>query len=238
MSNLFLKARWENLILVTYRVEPGFLTEYLPKGLELDTIDGSAFVSVVAFEFNDTKVKGIKFPFHVNFPEINLRFYVKSRTKRGVVFIREYVPLYFIAKFANLMFNENYVSVPLVLKPDVRMDKISSTYEITTGGKLMRLFAEARRQSYIPEAGSVEHFFKEHEWGFGKSRRGDTVMYRVQHPEWAIYPVTRFEHSMDFGLMYGRKWEILNNTEPFSVVFAKGSAVKVHSSEKLRETIR
>lgn len=92
MKKTFLTAKWKNLIYVTYDIDPEFLLPHLPKGLNLDTIDGRAFVSFVAFDFEGVRIKGIKIPFHCNFPEINLRFYVNKNGKRGVVFIKEFVP--------------------------------------------------------------------------------------------------------------------------------------------------
>lgn len=91
-TNIFLKARWHDLLLITYDIDPELLNEHLPPGLEPDTREGRAFISLVAFDFLNTRVKGLKFPFHVNFPEINLRIYVKNNDRRGVVFIKEFVP--------------------------------------------------------------------------------------------------------------------------------------------------
>ncbi|MGH7597707.1 MAG: DUF2071 domain-containing protein [bacterium] len=97
----FLSAYWQNLINLTYRVNPKLLLPDLPRGLELDLLDGKAHVSLVAFAFLDTRVKGCKIPFHINFPEVNLRYYVNCKGKRGVVFLREYVPRYCIALIAD-----------------------------------------------------------------------------------------------------------------------------------------
>jgi uncharacterized protein YqjF (DUF2071 family) len=33
---LFLKAEWENIIMVNYEIDPIHLQNYLPKGVELD----------------------------------------------------------------------------------------------------------------------------------------------------------------------------------------------------------
>ena len=61
--------------------------------------------------FLNTKLLGVKVPFHVNFEEVNLRFYVKRRVgneyKRGVVFIKEIVPKAAITFVANTIYNEN-----------------------------------------------------------------------------------------------------------------------------------
>ena len=51
MSKPFLTAKWHNLFLATYAVPPSMLEKRLPSGLSLDTRDGNAFVSLVAFEF-------------------------------------------------------------------------------------------------------------------------------------------------------------------------------------------
>ena len=52
----FLTARWSNLFLATYAVPDDVLTPRLPPGFVLDRRDGVAFVSLVAFDFCDTRV--------------------------------------------------------------------------------------------------------------------------------------------------------------------------------------
>jgi hypothetical protein len=105
MATTFLTAEWRKLALANYVIDPKILEKYVPKGTELDIWEGKCFVSLVGFRFLNTKVKGIKVPFHVNFDEVNLRFYVKyldgNEWKRGVVFIKEIVPkpiLSFVAR--------------------------------------------------------------------------------------------------------------------------------------------
>lgn len=231
-EKLFLSARWENLVLVTYKVPSKILAEHIPKGLEPDTINGDAFVSLVAFDFLDTKVKGVKIPFHVNFPEINLRAYVKNKEKRGVIFIREFVPRFFISLVANTLYNEKYRSAQM--KSSLTLNgKIDLTHNMKFKGKEYTLSLQAKNQPHMPGHDSTEHFFKEHEWGFGTNRAGQPLMYRVEHPFWDIFPVTRFEHNFDFGAIYGLKWRFLNSEKPYNVTFAKGSPIKVYSGKLL-----
>ncbi len=95
-SDSFLKAEWKNLALFNYEVDPKILEKYLPSGTEIDLWNNKCYISLVSFMFRNTKVLGVKIPFHVNFEEVNLRFYVKrfenGEWKRGVVFIKEIVP--------------------------------------------------------------------------------------------------------------------------------------------------
>src|SRR5438874_12696918 len=104
----FLTARWTNLILANYAVPDELLLPRLPPGLELDRHDGRSFVSLVAFDFHDTRVLGIPWPGYRNFPEVNLRFYVCRGGERGVCFLREFVPLKLVAWLARLTSDESY----------------------------------------------------------------------------------------------------------------------------------
>jgi uncharacterized protein len=75
-------------MIISYAIAPGLLEPLLPPGCVLDLRDGSAFVSLVAFDFLETRVLGIQWPGFVRFPEINLRFYIRCGEQRGVCFIR------------------------------------------------------------------------------------------------------------------------------------------------------
>jgi len=229
-DKLFLSAKWENLILITYDVDPGVLEPHLPPGLELDTINGRAFVSLVAFDFADTRVKGFKIPFHVNFPEINLRFYVKNtdknNIKRGVVFLREFVPRRAITFIANNLYKEKYSTAKM--KSTIESNGIIYLeHKISVNEKNYFISLEAENKPYLPDNSSLEHYFKEHQWGFGTSAGGNTLIYEVEHPVWEVFPVIKFDHNFDFGAIYGNNWAHLNERSPYNVTFAKGSDIKV-----------
>ncbi len=115
---VFLSAEWRDLVMLNYEVDPAVLRRYVPRGVQLDSFEGRTFVSLVGFQFLRTKLYGIlAVPFHSNFDEVNLRFYVRRREgseiRRGVVFVRELVPRMAIARFARLMYGEKYDSCPM-----------------------------------------------------------------------------------------------------------------------------
>ena len=227
MGMSFLTATWSNLINLTYRVPPELLLPRVPPGLSLDVQEGHAFASVVAFDFLDTRVLGVPWPGYRDFPELNLRFYVKHGQTRGVVFIREYVPKALIAKLARALYNEPYEAAPM--RSQVRDDGQLITYELSlsVGGREHTLRATGSHPSSTPSPDSTAHYFKEHEWGYGVDRRGRTRAYRVEHPVWQTYPVQSTSVDADFGLLYGPSWSFLNQESPMCAVFAVGSAIKV-----------
>ncbi len=226
----FLTATWSNLLLFTYAIDPEILRPRLAEGLELDTIDGEAFVSLVAFDFLNTRVKGISFPGFRNFPEINLRFYVRepANGRRGVMFVRELVPSLVIAWTAQALYNEPYVTASM--KSQVVRDETALTvrHDWTYKGRSHAVEVVSSPELRDAEPDSLEHFFKEHEWGYGKARSGAALVYTVNHVRWPVHDVVRHTVDVDFARLYGQEFEPLNRAEPMSIMHAKGSAVEVY----------
>ena len=200
----------------------------MPPGLVADTIDGAAFVSLVAFDFLDTRVLGIKWPGFINFPEINLRFYVKRGEERGVVFIRELVPQFVVATLAKLFYNEPYQSCPMKSFKRIVDGTIQVEHQIQYADNKYGIKLSAKDSAYLPDESGIEHFFKEHSWGYGKTHDNKLIRYHVDHQIWKIYPVLAHELTWDFGAIYGSEFTFLNNEKPYSIVFAEGSSVAVY----------
>ena len=97
-----------NVALLSYPVPDELLVPRLPPGLALDRLADRAFVSLVAFDFVETRVGGVPWPGFTRFPEVNLRFYVREGDRRGVVFIAELVPSRVVTVLARLLYNEPY----------------------------------------------------------------------------------------------------------------------------------
>lgn len=232
MARPFLTARWQNLFLVTYAVPPRLLTERLPAGLDLDLRDGNAFVSLVAFEFLQTRVLGIGWPGYRNFGELNLRFYVRRGQERGVVFLREFVPQRLVAWIARTLYNEPYLAAPLTVDKQESAAQVEMRYTLHYGGRAQQIEVVGSKPAYRPGEDSIQHFFKEHHWGYGVTRGGQPLRYRVEHPVWDVYPVKSYRLDFDFGAVYGSSWSFLQGTTPFSTVFAVGSEISVYPKGK------
>ena len=233
MARPFLTARWSNLFLATYPVPPALLQAHLPPGLALDFRDEQAFVSLVAFDFLDTKVLGVPWPGYRNFAELNLRFYVHQDSQRGVMFIREFVPQRVVAWLARLLYNEPYHAAPLVSNVRDELDHVTIEHRLHFGGRTHLISATGKKPAYRPADGSLEHFFKEHHWGYGTSRAGRMIRYEVEHPVWSVYPVEAYEIDLDWEMVYGPEWGFLSRTPPVSTVLAVGSPVAVYPKGRL-----
>jgi uncharacterized protein YqjF (DUF2071 family) len=228
MPRPFLTARWEHLLNVTWRVPPALLAPHVPRGVTLDVQEGHAFASLVAFDFLDTRVLGVPWPGFRNFPELNLRFYVKQGEERGVVFLREFVPQRLVAAMARATYNEPYRAAPMHSRFEAQGDAVHWMLGISWGGREHSVAVRAREPRTVPTADSVTHYFKEHQWGFGRGHLGTTHVYQVVHPVWATWPVEEVTLDVDYARLYGRAWAFLADAEPVSTSFSVGSPVAVH----------
>lgn len=227
----FLTAQWRNLLVVTYPVADERLAGLVPAGVELDHLEGRARVSLVAFEFARTRVYGLPIPGHIRFPEINLRFYVRSGADRGIVFIREFVPRRAVSAVARARYNEPYVRIPMrsAAEPAVG-DRLRISHVF--GRPASRIAAEADRQGTPPTEQSAEYWLTHHLFGFGQTRRGQGRQYRVEHPVWPLHPVRALTLDVDFAGLYGTEWAFLGDAEPGHVTFAAGSEVAVYPPDR------
>ncbi len=227
MARPFLTATWSHLINLTYAAPVSLLEPLTPPGVTLDVRDGHAFVSLVAFDFKDTRVFGVPWPGYRDFPELNLRSYVKRGEERGVFFIREYVPKRLIARMARSLYNEPYVAAPMRSVARTHDDLESFELAVTWGGREHIVRATGSVPPYTPAATSREHYFKEHQWGHGATRQGKPLRYEVQHPVWEVYPLQAWSLELDFAMLYGPQWAFLQDAEPLVTMFAVGSPVAV-----------
>lgn len=237
MSSNFLTAEWKKLAMANYAVDPSLVSEYLPAGTEVDLWNDTCYVSLVGFMFCNTRLMGIKVPFHVNFEEVNLRFYVKRRHegewRRGVVFIKEIVPRPALALVANTLYNERYETMPMQHTWAVSGHGQTVEYRWKKGAwHSLKLVADS---SPVPmQPGSEEEFIAEHYWGYTQVSKSRTSEYQVEHPKWQVYPVQKCEVEVDFGKVYGDEFSILNQQQPQSVLLAEGSAIAVKKGQSLR----
>ncbi|HTG57128.1 MAG TPA: DUF2071 domain-containing protein [Niabella sp.] len=226
----FLSAEWRKLAMANYAIDPNILKPFVPYKTELDTWNNTCYVSLVGFMFLQTTLLGMKVPGHVNFEEVNLRFYVRYKDgnswKRGVVFIKEIVPKTMIAWVANNVYGENYEALPMRHNWQLGADKQIVSY----GWKKQQWHEMIIRASSTPQditTRSEAEFITEHYWGYTQTGLSKTGEYEVQHPRWQTYEVTDYTISVDFELSYGPVFRFLNNKRPQSVLLAEGSAIKV-----------
>lgn len=234
----FLNAEWRKLILLNYEIDPNLLRQHLPYGTELDLWQDKCYISVVGFMFVDTRVLGLKIPYHINFEEVNLRFYVKrivgEDVRRGVVFIKEIVPKSAITFVANNLYKENYETLPMRHQWTEDEGNLSVEYAWKKHNKWNHIRVDAHTPANPIPTDSGSEFITEHYWGYAKVSDTQTNEYEVTHPRWHAYKVKNYDIDIAFASVYGEKFGILQSIKPDSIMLAEGSQITVEGKKSIR----
>jgi uncharacterized protein YqjF (DUF2071 family) len=232
--------------MLNWEIDPQTLAPLVPFGTEIDFHEGKTFVSVVGFMFLDTRVLGIPIPFHRNFEELNLRFYVRRkehvdsdaerRVKRGVAFISELVPRWAIAKTARWGYNEKYDAVPMrhAIVGGSSDQSIKAAYQWKVSNRWNQVAATGAGEAQPLADGSHEQFIAEHYWGYSQQRDGSTLEYQVKHVPWSIWQATDVEFDCDVASQYGERFAETLSRRPDSAFIADGSEVTVSRPQRIR----
>tara|TARA_B100002051_G_C16614827_1_gene575099 strand:+ start:235 stop:930 length:696 start_codon:yes stop_codon:yes gene_type:complete len=231
VASPFLTATWRHLVLLNWRVNEDLLVPHLPSGVELDRWDGDCWASLVGFQFLHMSVKGVPAFGYLDFPEINLRFYVKRQvngeTRRGVVFIREITPHLMVGWVARALYNEPYTTMPMRQS----VDESHARYQLQIDGQWQGL--GVRTAGAWRGQDEAELFITEHYWGYNTQRNGDAMEYQVEHPTWRARSIEPDCLDLDIEKLYGEQWAQALGAKPDSMVFAEGSGVTVRAGVRI-----
>ena len=224
--------------MLNYEIDPTVLTQHVPPGTSLDSFKGRTYVSLVGFRFRRTKLLGhFPVPFHTDFDEVNLRFYVRrkegSDDRRGVVFIAEVVPRHAIAAAARLVYGENYTCLPM--KHNIETEEFEKTaeYRWRIDGRWCRLSARTIGAPQHPQAGSLEQFITEHYWGYSTQWDGRCLEYHVSHVPWQVWATSAARFEGDASSLYGREFGQVLQRRPDCAFVADGSPVIVFRGNRV-----
>lgn len=184
-------VRWERALFEHFRiVDEGWFAQRLPKGLVLDKHDGSAYMSIVSFHMADMRWRNLlRIPAAHTYPQINVRVYVRSQDKAGVLFLRNYVSNPTASWAGRVMYGMPYRYQPIVFSesPDR-----SWSYKASLTSDLQHEIEGAVGTQLTGHENDPEQllFFLVERYPLF-SQRGwllsSTYVAQMYHPPWALY---------------------------------------------------
>ena len=238
-KRVFISAEWRDLVMLNYEIDSSLLNRHVPPGTALDSFQGRTYLSLVGFRFCRTKLLGhFPVPFHADFDEVNLRFYVRrkngSEDRRGVVFIAEVVPRLAIAMAARVVYGENYRCLPM--KHRIQTGELGRTaeYQWKTGNQWCKLSAQTVGNPARPGEGSLEQFITEHYWGYSTGRTSGSLEYHVSHSPWQVWATTKAAFEGEASALYGRDLSAILQRQPDCAFVADGSPVIVSTGHRVQ----
>lgn len=236
-----LTGEWRHLAMLNFRVDPALLRPHLGRGTELDLWRGECWVSVVGLRFANLALMGLPVPLHQDFPQVNLRFYVRRgmevgggehEVRRGVTFLAELVPRPVLVAAARLVMNEPFRAAALRCKvdlPPASSDPSLVEYAWEDPGAGGRIVVAPSGPGTPLPPGSFEEFIAERCWGYTPQPDGSTLEYRVRHPRWRVWPVEGVTLEGDLEAAFGREWAGVLQGRPDQVFLAEGSPIGVEA---------
>jgi len=174
--------RWRDLLFLHWRVAPDDIRPRLPDGLEPDTRDGTAWVSLVLFRFR-VRRRGLPFlPGLASMTEVNVRTYVRCGERAGVYFLSIHADNAVAARLARWLTPLPYRSARMTYRRRGR----GFAFGASASAGLEFVPGVARR---TPAGESVDAWLLERYRAFDRTVRSGPVCATVAHPRWVVRDV-------------------------------------------------
>jgi uncharacterized protein len=178
---------WHHVLFLHWPVDPVALRPLDRSPLEIETIDGRAFITVVAFEARRIRVGGLPVPsFLSSFPQLNLRTYVTLGGRPGVFLLRVAVGGRIAAAIGRRLFFLPYERARLTL----RREGESHVFDCRSlpAAQTVSFAARYRPEGPVFEApsGPLERWLSERSRYYSRDPRGRVVVGDIDHPPWSL----------------------------------------------------
>jgi hypothetical protein len=191
--------------------------------------------------FFDVRLGGLAIPWHRDFPEVNLRFYVRRKIghqwRRGVVFIKEIAPRWAVSAIARRFFHEQYVTLRMRHELQLADGSIREGGEATYAWRWARRWHQMNVRTYglaeLASGGSLDEFITEHYWGYTRCRDGQTIEYEVKHPKWRVWKAADAQLECDVAALYGNEFVEPLGRAPASALLAEGSEIAMYRGQRI-----
>jgi uncharacterized protein len=180
---------WHDLLFAHWPVDPGYMRAKIPSAFELDLFNSRAWIGIVPFHMTNVAPRGVpSLPWISEFPELNVRTYVRVADRPGVFFFSLDAGSAVAVQAARTLLNLPYYSASM----KVAMDARSIRYDSRRDGADTRAEFVATYEPAGPvfnaEEGSLEYFLTERYCLYNIGHGGTPYRLHIHHPPWPLQP--------------------------------------------------
>jgi len=177
---------WHDLLFAHWRIDPSLLRPKVPPPFELDLFDREAWIGIVPFRMSNVGPRGVaSLPWVSEFPELNVRTYVRVGDRPGVYFFSLDAGSALAVRAARFLLNLPYFAAA--------MNVTASGTEIAYESRRLDNEQAELRADYGPvgavfEAaeGALEYFLTERYCLYHVTRHGTPYRMEIHHPSWPL----------------------------------------------------
>jgi uncharacterized protein YqjF (DUF2071 family) len=178
---------WHELLFAHWPVDPVALRAKVPRHFELDLFDGVAWLAVVPFRMANVGLRGVPaLPWVSEFPEVNVRTYVRVGEKPGVFFFSLDAASRLAVWTARSMLNLPYFAASMSVSGEGDGFRYHSGRSGHAGDAVLDATYRPSGPPSEPAVGSLEHFLTERYCLYHVNRRGRPYRIDIHHPPWPL----------------------------------------------------
>jgi uncharacterized protein YqjF (DUF2071 family) len=225
--------RWNNLLFAHWPVAAGIMRAMVPRALELDLHDGTAWVSVTPFYLSHLRARGVPaLPWISAFPETNVRTYVTIGGKPGVYFFSLDAGSALAVMGARTLYHLPYFRAAMSIRttPD---GMISYHTRRTHGGAPPAVLSARYRPTgaaFRSAPGSLDHWLSERYCLYAVDSMAQVYRAEIHHVHWPLQPAEAEIDKNTMALAAG----IALPSEPPRLAFASSIDVLVWPPTRVR----
>ncbi|MFC5541612.1 MAG: DUF2071 domain-containing protein [Bacilli bacterium] len=178
-----MKQTWSDILFLHYPVKKEVLELHLPPNLELDTYEGTGWVTIVPYMMKASGFRGLpSIPMGAGIPGINVRTYVKAGEKPGIYFFKLAIRNRLAAIAAKSFFQLPYLYM------DISLRRTGETVCFESRAHPIPLVCEYRVQSPASpvEKGSLGEWLLERYCFYTTGPKGKLLRGDIFHESWII----------------------------------------------------
>ena len=185
---------WNNVLFLHWKVPTAELTKHIPSSVSVDTFNGEAWISLVAFTMERIRPRNLPSVSMISdFHEINIRTYVTQGDKSGVYFLSieaEKQLSCFIAKsLSGLPYTKTNIHV--------KKNGNAHSYSSTNMRKGFHLEANFLVGDSIAETSALDHWLTER-YALYLEIGKNVFRYDTHHRPWALNDVNILDLKTDY----------------------------------------
>lgn len=185
-----MRQTWHDLLFAHWPVATSALRALVPRALELETFEGSAWVGVVPFRMSGVRVRGLPpLPGASAFPELNVRTYVTHAGRPGVYFFCLEARNRLAVEAARIGFSLPYFRAAMTCDAHGD-DVVYASRRIDPRGAPARFEGRygPRGDVQRSRAGTLDHWLTERYCLYAVSKRGKLLRGDIHHEPWPLQP--------------------------------------------------
>lgn len=182
---------WHDLLFAHWPVDPRRLRPLIPPEFEIDKFEGCSWVGVVPFSMTNVAPRGVPAWSRVSeFPELNVRTYVRVGDRPGVYFFSLDAGNALAVRAARLLLNLPYFSAAMNVTRQGDGIWYESRRRDPNGAARFEASYRPTGSAFEASQGSLEYFLTERYCLYHVDRSGRPYRLEIHHRPWALQHAT------------------------------------------------